>query len=159
VLALLVVNLVGGGGGGNPTPPPAATEAPTYTPYDYDIFAATPEPDDGEDVNNILYKAPTAPPATPMPAFSLLKKGSSGPEVERLQERLKLLGYLPADSVVDGKYGQETANAVKEFQRKAGLSADGDAGPLTQTKLFSIVLDAGDTQPGGQDEEPVNQPG
>ena len=160
VLALLVVNLFGGGGAVNqPTPPPFATESPTYAPYGFDIFE-TPEPDDdeGNSFDN-LFVQPTAPPATAMPVFTVLKRGVSGPEVTRLQERLQLLGYLPADATIDGIYGTATVNAVKEFQRKSGLPTDGDAGPVTQTRLFSIPIDTGEPEPGIQNEEPINQPG
>lgn len=64
-----------------------------------------------------------------------LKKGSSGPAVRTLQTALKELGYYSGK--VDGKYGKATVNAVKLFQRKNGLKADGIAGPLTQEKLYN----------------------
>ena len=38
---------------------------------------------------------------------------------------------------MDGIYGSTTASAVKAFQRANGLSADGQAGSATQTKLYS----------------------
>jgi len=164
VLVLLVARLFGGGGGSNEyIPPPVPAESPTFTPFDYDPFANLETDDgDGEDFD-YLYVPPTAPPVTPMPAFSVLKRNHQGPEVTRLQERLKLLGYLPADEPVDGIYGTATVNAVKEFQRKSGITpVDGDAGPITQTKLFSIPIDVDgvEPQPGfQQDEGPVNQPG
>jgi len=162
VLALLVVNLFGGGGGGTQaTQPPAPTEAPTFEPFGHSLFN-TPEPDEGEDEDfGNLFMQPTPPPATPMPVFTVLKRGSSGPEVARLQERLQLLGYLPADALIDGVYGTATVNAVKEFQRKTdGLTADGDAGPLTQTRLFSIPIITGEPEPGTPPDEVIpNQPG
>ena len=36
---------------------------------------------------------------------------------------------------IDGIYGWRTANAVKEFQRKNGLTADGISGPATLSKI------------------------
>lgn len=51
----------------------------------------------------------------------------------RIQTRLNELG---AKLDVDGHYGNLTKAAVKDFQSKNGLSADGWAGPLTQAKLF-----------------------
>jgi len=163
VLVLLVARLFGGGGGGanQPTPPPLLAESPTFEPYGFDIFV-TPEPtDDEENGFGNLFVQPTPPPATPLPVFTVLKRGSSGPEVMRLQERLQLLGYLPPDEALDGIYGTATVNAVKEFQRNTeGLNVDGDAGPETQTRLFSIPVTVGEPEPGVQQEEPpVNQPG
>ena len=165
VLVLLVARLFGDGGGGasQPTPPPFLAESPTFAPfdYDYDIFNTLEPTDDEENGFGNLFVQPTPPPATPMPVFTVLKRGSSGPEVTRLQERLQLLGYLPSDETIDGIYGTATVNAVKEFQRNTeGLNVDGDAGPETQTRLFSIPVTMGEPQPGlNQDEPIVNQPG
>ena len=64
-----------------------------------------------------------------------LKKGSRGTAVKTLQTALKEQGYYSGK--IDGIYGKGTVNAVKAFQRKNGLKADGIAGPLTQDKLYS----------------------
>ncbi len=66
-------------------------------------------------------------------AFALSKIGSRGQEVTNIQTRLKNWGYYKWS--VDGIYGWRTANAVKEFQRKNGLTADGVAGPATLAKI------------------------
>lgn len=66
-------------------------------------------------------------------AFALSKVGSRGQEVTNIQTRLKNWGYYSWS--VDGIYGWRTANAVKEFQRKNGLTADGIAGPATLAKI------------------------
>lgn len=68
-------------------------------------------------------------------AYVLLKSGASGLEVRKLQGRLAELGYYSGG--VDGIYGSTTVSAVKAFQRANGLSADGQAGSATQTKLYS----------------------
>ena len=68
-------------------------------------------------------------------SYLLLKSGSSGLEVRKLQGRLAELGYYAGG--VDGIYGDSTVSAVKAFQRNNGLSADGQAGEQTQTKLYS----------------------
>ena len=68
-------------------------------------------------------------------AYVLLKDGSSGLEVRKLQGRLAELGYYSGG--VDGIYGSTTTTAVKAFQRANGLSADGQAGSATQTKIYS----------------------
>lgn len=55
-----------------------------------------------------------------------LDKGTYAYAVLTLQARLKELGYQ--DGKPDGIYGDGTVEAVKAFQRKAGLKADGIAG-------------------------------
>ena len=56
----------------------------------------------------------------------VLKKGSTGSLVEKLQERLQELGYY--NGVIDGDFGDGTEEAFKEFQKAAGLYVDGIAG-------------------------------
>ena len=60
---------------------------------------------------------------------TLSKYGSRGSEVTQIQTKLKRWGYYTGN--VDGIYGTQTVNAVKYFQRKNGLTADGIAGPAT----------------------------
>ena len=69
--------------------------------------------------------------------YLLLKLGSSGLEVRKLQARLAELGYYSGGT--DGIYGQTTVNAVKAFQRSNGLSGDGQAGEQTQKKLYAAT--------------------
>jgi putative chitinase len=57
----------------------------------------------------------------------ILKKGSKGEEVKKLQTKLGL--------AADGIFGAGTESKLKEWQKKNGLSADGIAGPATLTKL------------------------
>ncbi len=64
-----------------------------------------------------------------------LRKGSQGDDVKSVQTRMKELGYYTG--TVDGNYGTGTMNAVKAFQSKHGLTADGVAGTRTYNKLFS----------------------
>ncbi len=59
----------------------------------------------------------------------LSKYGSRGSEVTRIQTKLKRWGYYSGN--IDGIYGTQTVKAVKYFQRKNGLTADGIAGPAT----------------------------
>ena len=66
-----------------------------------------------------------------------LTLGMKGSDVKAVQKRLKTLGYLRSNSQVDGYYGDSTENAVEEFQRRNGLSADGTVGPKTLEKLNS----------------------
>jgi putative chitinase len=57
----------------------------------------------------------------------ILKKGSKGEEVKKLQAKLGLSA--------DGVFGPGTEAKLKEWQMKNGLSADGIAGPATLSKL------------------------
>ncbi|MBQ5406349.1 MAG: spore cortex-lytic enzyme [Oscillospiraceae bacterium] len=63
----------------------------------------------------------------------LYKKGSSGAAVREIQTRLKNWGYY--FGAVDGVYGSKTEEAVRYFQRKNGLSVDGQVGNLTLAAL------------------------
>jgi putative chitinase len=65
--------------------------------------------------------------------MSVLKQGSSGPEVRDLQQRLIDLGFDP--NGVDGNFGPGTTAAVIAFQQSKGLQADGVAGPATMAAL------------------------
>ena len=65
--------------------------------------------------------------------WKTLRKGSRGSEVKELQTVLKNLGLYSLK--IDGVYGKGTAAAVKAYQRRNGLAADGIAGPKTLTKL------------------------
>ena len=53
-------------------------------------------------------------------------KGSSGEEVEKIQARLKELGFY--NGPVDGDFGDATDQAYRAFQEAAGLTVDGIAG-------------------------------
>ena len=76
----------------------------------------------------------------------LYKKGSSGAVVTEIQKRLKNWGYY--FGAVDGVYGSETEEAVKYFQRKNGLSPDGQVGNQTLAAL-GITPSSGSTGSGG----------
>ena len=59
----------------------------------------------------------------------LLKIGSKGEDVKKLQSKLGL--------AADGVFGAGTAAAVKKWQAENGLTADGIVGDGTWTKMFS----------------------
>ena len=61
------------------------------------------------------------------------RQGSTGSAVRTIQTKLKNWGYY--DGVVDGVFGSQTTQAVKYFQRKNGLTADGIVGPATLKAL------------------------
>ncbi len=64
---------------------------------------------------------------------AVLRQGSKGGEVKEVQRRLKQWGYY--NGAIDGIYGAKTVEAVKKFQRKNGLTADGIAGRATYVAL------------------------
>ncbi len=68
-----------------------------------------------------------------------LARGCSGPDVKRLQERLKDLGYY--DGPIDGDFGRRTDEGVRDFQTRffATAEADGKVGPKTWAKLWGEV--------------------
>jgi|GEM_PF-1639518 len=70
-----------------------------------------------------------------------LQRGADGPEVKQLQERLNTYGYGLA---TDGDFGPGTERAVRDFQDRAGLMADGVAGPTTFRAMDEV--DAGTRQ-------------
>ena len=61
------------------------------------------------------------------------RQGDSGSAVTTIQTKLKRWGYF--DGPVDGIYCSKTSKAVRSFQRKNGLTADGVAGPATLKAL------------------------
>lgn len=67
--------------------------------------------------------------------MSVLRQGSTGPEVASLQTKLKLLGFDPG--AIDGNFGAGTKAALIAFQKSKGLEADGMAGPITMAALQS----------------------
>ena len=71
--------------------------------------------------------------STPFVQTAVLRQGASGGEVKELQRRLKEWGYY--NGAVDGIYGKGTVAAVKAFQKKNGLTADGVAGIETYKAL------------------------
>lgn len=58
----------------------------------------------------------------------LLKKGSQGEAVKKLQQTLNGKGYKLTE---DGDFGNKTEAAVKAFQKANGLEVDGEVGPMT----------------------------
>ncbi|MBP5976220.1 peptidoglycan-binding protein [Brasilonema sp. CT11] len=77
-------------------------------------------------------------------AQPILKKGSQGPEVTRLQnllnqaDRKKNFGN-PPPLHVDGEFGANTETAVKNFQKFYGLTIDGVVGSKTWAKLIEAA--------------------
>jgi hypothetical protein len=81
---------------------------------------------------------PPAGASTPVPAPATggrhLKKGMRGGDVSDLQQALIAAGLLPQGGA-DGIFGPKTEAAVKEMQRRLGVSADGVVGPKTRAAM------------------------
>lgn len=79
-----------------------------------------------------LYDA-TPVSVTPVTTQPMLRTGSRGDAVRKLQELLNAKGYTCGN--VDGIFGSKTYAAVLEFQKANSLGVDGIVGPLTWAKL------------------------
>ncbi|MDJ0797049.1 MAG: peptidoglycan-binding protein [Calothrix sp. MO_167.B12] len=66
----------------------------------------------------------------------ILKFGSKGELVEKVQARLAIGGYYQGE--LDGDFGPITAAAVKELQKQTGLPVDGIIGVSTWLELSKI---------------------
>ena len=99
--------------------PGSASDAPSQTPKKETVKSKYPT------VKSIAEIGST-------PATS--RKGDSGSKVVKLQQALECLGYY--DGAIDGDYGDGTYKAVKKFQQKRGMKADGVAGASTIRVLF-----------------------
>ena len=64
---------------------------------------------------------------------AVYRQGSTGDAVRTIQTKLSNWGYF--SGAIDGIYGPKTEEAVKYFQRKNGLTADGIVGPATLRAL------------------------
>jgi len=71
------------------------------------------------------------------PHRRILKHGSRGEDVKRLQKLLNARGLRPEPIALDGIFGRTTLDAVKRFQRQANLPVDGIVGGKTWDRLFA----------------------
>ena len=78
---------------------------------------------------------------------AVIKQGSSGETVRKIQTKLKNWGYYTGS--VDGIFGSTTLAAVKYFQRKNGLVVDGIVGTKTAAAMgISLSSSSGGTGSG-----------
>ena len=87
----------------------------------------------------LMIPGPAAKAAGLAPYTKTVRYGSSGSAVTDLQQALTALGYYQLK--IDGKAGNATIRAIKDFQSDHGLKSDGIAGPATWSRL-SEALDA-----------------
>lgn len=64
---------------------------------------------------------------------------TSGAIVMAVQEMVQAYGCSVGSSGTDGYYGPDTENAIKCYQQKMGLMADGIVGPNTWAKLSLVA--------------------
>lgn len=83
----------------------------------------------------------------PAQAAVVLDIGSRGENVRKVQQRLIEWGYLSGSA--DGTFGAKTQAAVKQFQRKYGLTADGRVGPATAAKMGITLSGSGGSSSSG----------
>lgn len=76
----------------------------------------------------------------------LLKNGCEGADVAELQSYLNQLGYDSGD--VDGEFGDNTEQAVEQFQWTNKLEADGKYGAKTHAALMKQLADRTGTAQG-----------
>ncbi len=88
--------------------------------------------------------------------FVKLSEGSRGDEVTALQKRLKELGYFTDEP--DGRYRQKTVNAMKAFEKAAGLKRDGAASVEDQKALFADAAPAQPTPTPSPTPKPTRTP-
>ena len=91
-----------------------------------------------ENLRNMLYYNDAADSDDLTEGYVVVKQGSQGDAVKAVQAELARQGYVGKDGKplhADGVFGKHTEHAVKEFQRKHGLDADGIAGVKTLTAM------------------------
>jgi len=95
-----------------------------------------------------------------VPPGSILRQGSSGPDVITLQYLLDIISeYYPEipSLAQDGIFGNGTRQSVIAFQRTMGLNADGVVGPLTWKALYDtyrgIMQNVPSQKPDGAPDE------
>ena len=78
------------------------------------------------------YKVAASPVSTEVNG-SIPKKGSKGPAVREIQQKLTSLGF--GTKGIDGVFGSNTDNAVRQFQKSRGLKVDGIVSAETKNAL------------------------
>lgn len=83
---------------------------------------------------------PVPTPPINKPIFNVdLSFGSNGPEVTKLQNRLKEFGFFPTNVASTGYFGNVTRAAVINFQKRFGINpAVGFFGQITRAKINSL---------------------
>lgn len=99
-------------------------------------------------VGNITWNALLAE----QPKIVVLKQGDNNDKVRIAQKLLLKLGYKLE---LDGDFGKKTKKAVKKFQKKLNIKADGVIGPKTWSLLNEIASKKEQTRPASTQVESV----
>lgn len=93
--------------------------------------------------------------AEPTLAYAaVLKQGSRGTDVKKMQQKLKNWGYYTGS--VDGIFGSGTKKAVVYFQKSNGLTADGIVGKKTLAALgMTLSSDSSENVTGSYSEADI----
>lgn len=86
-----------------------------------------------------------------------LKKGSSGKEVSKLQNDLKLLGYMKVSAT--GDFGPITEGALTQFQKYYKLEPNGIASSATLSAIARLLSQAASSSRGDADRGERDQNG
>ena len=73
----------------------------------------------------------------PMVASPTIKKGIKGIHAKYLQQDLNYV--LGLNLATDGVVGNKTVEAIKQFQKKYGLTVDGSYGPASYAKMKALL--------------------
>ncbi len=87
---------------------------------------------------NVLVPVPAEKDTTLPMQVRMLKRGMEGADVKTLQAALIAYGFSCGAAGADGDFGSGTEMALKKFQTKYGLGADGIAGKGTWGKLLGV---------------------
>ena len=88
----------------------------------------------GANTWNVLYARYTAKHGLTVPYPGIvLRSGSAGGCVRLVQQKLRGEGET---LTADGKYGAKTTEAVRRYQKRNSLTADGSVGSATWEKMF-----------------------
>lgn len=82
-----------------------------------------------------------------------LRKGSSGEEVRKLQQKLIDAGYDVGPDGADGIFGNNTFRAVVAFQEDHGIDVTGEAGPETMEAFGDSPVQPEPVQDDQKEEE------
>jgi peptidoglycan hydrolase-like protein with peptidoglycan-binding domain len=113
---------------GSSVTPPSSIAPPSLPPAE---SPNPPRPTAEPAANN----SPRSNPSQENLTVPVLRLGSEGTEVERLQQRLGAWGFYSGE--IDGIFGEATEESVRQFQEKFDLEIDGIVGQSTWETLFN----------------------
>jgi hypothetical protein len=79
-------------------------------------------------------------------------------EVKLIQKALLELGYKLPKFGADGDFGGETVDALKDFQKKEKLEADGIYGPSTKAKMVKLLKEKAEAEKKAKEKAQASKP-